>query len=511
MSKYLILATCAAAVLCTACSNEQDLDSQSGERGKQVNFVIEGPVTRTTTNDNYTTEFIAGDRIGIYATKGASGNNAPHEVGANGTLTADPGEGIYYNGFGDKTADFYAYYPYGEQNTAGQVEFTVNADQSTEALFNASDFMTSESLNNSVEAEGNIALGFQHRLALVQLEVVLAAGVAAPDSVLLNHCLTSVAWKYKDGSLTTGGNAANIKMWGKSSNGLTYWALVPAQTIDSKTPLLTLSADDKTFIFTTSGNINLTANRIKKFKIGIGTDGKMVVFSTDLTVSAWTQDGEEITGDGTLLEPSALLEEVNFSNFTYTDITKNKEQITSGGWYRFLLNPVNDVVEVKDFSDGQGEVMHIRRPDTKSWHNGTFYYCVENVMKGRYALKFKAKSSQAANMKKNQLRIGAYMQESVLVDGKPKYTDYYAIIEKGKDEVTTVYHQVLTYDRYDEYTITFDLGKVSTIHNGTAATVTEESKSVPTAELLKKVVLYIAVNAANVDFYVDDISWKPVK
>lgn len=509
MSKYYILATCVAAVLCTACNNEQDLDSPSAKQGKQVNFVINGLVTRTTTSDNNTTEFVVGDRIGIYATKGASGSNAAHQVGPDGTLTAEPGEGIFFNGLGDNTADFYAYYPYTEQNTAGQVDFSVGTDQSTEALFNANDFLTSESLDNSVNTEGNIALSFQHRLALVQLEVVLAAGVSAPDSVLLNNCLTSVSWKYKDGSLTTGGNAANIKMWGKSVDGLTYWALVPPQTIASKTPLLTLSADDKTFIFTTSGNIDLAANRIKKFKIGIGADGKMVIFSTDLTVGAWTQDGDEITGDGKPLQPSTLLEEVNFSNFTYTDITINKEQITSAGWYRFLLYPDTHTVEVKDFDDGQGEVMHFRRPEVP-WHNGTFYYCVENVMKGRYALKFKAKSSEAVNMKANQLRIGAYMQESILADGQQRYTDYYAIIEKGEDEVTTVYHQVLTFDRYDEYTITFNLGKVSTIHNGTAANVTEESKSVPTAELLKKVVLYISVNTTNVDFYVDDISWKPV-
>lgn len=475
-----------------------------------MNFVIDGPVTRTTTNSNNSTEFVAGDRIGIYATKGASGSNAAHEVGSNGTLTAESGEGIYYNGFGDQTADFYAYYPYGEQSVAGQVNFTVNTDQSTEVLFNASDFLTAESLNNPVNATESIALKFRHRLALVQLEVVLATGIPAPESVLLNQCLPSVTWKYKEGTLTTGGDATDIRMCSKNTDGTSYWALVPQQTIATKTKLLTLTIDGKTFVFTTANEIALKENTIKKFKIGIGEDGKLVVFSTDLTVEKWTEDNEVIEGEGELLKPSPLLEVEDFTDFTFTDIDKNKEQITAAGWYRFWADQENEIVEVKDFGDGRGKVMHIKRA-VNSWHNGAFYYCVENVTPGKYELKFKAKSSEAENMKANQLRIGAYMQTTTTGDdGKTTYTDYFAIIEKGDTEVTTVYSQALTFDRYDEYTLTFNLGKVSTVHNGTAANVTEESKSVPTAEMLKKVVLYISANAINTDFYVDDISWKPL-
>ena len=511
MNRIYILAACTTvAVLLTGCSNERDLEPVNGEQGKQVNFVINKTVTRTTTNDNLTTEFVAGDRIGIYAVKGASGDNAAHEVGTNGELTAEPGDGIYYNGLGEQTADFYAYYPYGEQAVSGQVDFCVGTDQSTEALFNASDFLTAQSLNNPVNAEGNIALGFRHRLALVQLEVVLATGVTAPESVLLNQCQTSVTWKYKENTLTTGGDAADIKMWGKNTNEHNYWALVPPQTIATKTQLLTLSVSGKTFIFTTANDIALKENTIKKFRIGIGEDGKLVVFSTDLIVEAWTEDGEIIEGEGEPLLPSTLLEVEDFTDFTFTDIDKNKEQITSAGWYRFWADQENETVEVKNFGDEQGEVMHIKRA-VNAWHNGAFYYCVENVIAGKYELKFKAKSTEVENMKANQLRFGAYMQTATTGDdGKTTYQDYFAIIEKGDTEVTTVYSQVLTSDRYDEYSIVFNLGKVSTVHNGTATNVTEESKSAPTKEMLKKVVLYISANTVGIDFYVDDISWKPM-
>ena len=115
-------------------------------------------------------------------------------------------------------------------------------------------------------------------------------------------------------------------------------------------------------------------------------------------------------------------------------------------------------------------------------------------------------------MKANQLRIGAYMQEFYTdEDGKLKNKDYFAIIENNKTEVTTVYKQILTSDAYDEYTIVFDLGRVSTIHNATAANVTEESKQVASEKLLKKVVLYLSPNKAGTDFWIDNISWEPLK
>lgn len=511
MKKDFILAVCAAATLFTACSHEEELSPQKGEKGEKVNFVIGGPVTRTTTTGNNTTEFVVGDRIGIYATKGADGYNVAHEVGTNGTLITAPGDGIYYNGLGDPTANFYAYYPYAEQATAGQVDFTVNTNQSTEALFNANDFITAETTNVPVDTKENIELKFQHQLALIQLEVVLAQGVTAPESVLLTNCQPSISWKYKEGTSTTTGTPANIEMWSKSADGLTYQALVPPQKIGSKTPLLTMSANNRTYIFTTSSPIDLIANRIKKFKIGIGTNGELVVFSTDITAEKWTEDSEEITGDGTLVKPGTLLPKEDFSNFTATEIVKVKEEINAGGWYRFLLNPEEDKVEIIDEGGAQGKVMHFNRTGT-AWHNGAYYFCAENVIKGRYVLKFKAKSSEVEDMRKNQMRIGAYMQQSTTgEDGKAKMTDYFAIIEKGNTEVTTVYQQILTFDDYADYAITFDLSKVSTVHNGTAANVTEESKSVPTDDMLKKVVLYLTVNTQNIDFYVDDISWEPAE
>ena len=204
----------------------------------------------------------------------------------------------------------------------------------------------------------------------------------------------------------------------------------------------------------------------------------------------------------------------NFEDFSYQSVKKTKEEINAAGWWRFVAEAnAEDVVEIADDAadTSRGKVMHFNRKNL-SWHNGTFYYCAENVSKGRYILKFKAKSSLSENMKANQLRIGAYMQEMVAgADGKLINKDYFAIIENNKTEVTTVYKQILTADKYDEYTVVFNLGRVSTVHNATAANVKDDTKSEPTEALLKKVVLYLSPNKADTDFWIDDISWEPYK
>lgn len=511
MKKTSILSASLLLILAAGCSEDQI--QQTAVR-KKATFTIGNVGTmgsRSVTHNDGTTEFVVGDGIGIFATKGAEGSNVKHTVGPDGVLTSD--EGIYYIGT-DATANFFAYYPYQTTFDGENVNFNVATNQDSEDLFNNSDFMTATTLNVPVTTEENVSLKFQHQLSLIQLEMVVGENGRKPDSVLINNCQTGISWNYLQGTCTTTGNTAKVKMWQQSNEGNPIFkALIPAQTIPAKSKLLSIFIGDKTYSFTTSADVTLGTNNIKKFKVGIGSDDKLVVFSTDITAGSWQEDSEVIEGEGTLVEPETIMAETNFENFNYNTVNKTKEEINAAGWWRFVVKPDEDVVEVTDdAADAErGKVMHFNRSNL-AWHNGTFYYCAKNVIKGRYVLKFKAKSSVSENMKANQLRIGAYMQEFYTgEDGKLKNKDYFAIIENNKTEVTTVYKQILTSDAYDEYTIVFDLGRVSTIHNATAANVTEESKQVASEKLLKKVVLYLSPNKAGTDFWIDDISWEPLK
>ena len=262
--------------------------------------------------------------------------------------------------------------------------------------------------------------------------------------------------------------------------------------------------------------VSFLANTIKKFSIKIASDGSLVVFSNDIVCGEWDQDESVIEGEGTLVVPNTLMETTDFEHFSWQEITKNKEQINAAGWWRFQSNE-NDAIEIIEegapFTD-RGHVMHLYRETVPGWHNGTFYFCAQNVQRiaGNYVLRFKARSSETANMKANQLRIGAFTQTTTVDEetGKTTYTDYFPIIINSTgEEVSTVFTQVLTSDSYQEYSVSFNLSKVSTINSGTASKLTDDTKTGITDEMLQKVVLYISSNAAQVDFWIDDISWMP--
>ena len=514
MRKKTFFALGAALLLTASCSNEEN--TQPSVAGEKVSFVLGGVATRTVTESDFTTKFVSGDRIGIYATGNADGNNELFEVLSDGTLTSE--SNIYYTS-NSGTADFYAYYPYAQQNEQGVVRITVPDNQSTEESFNSADFMTAVQSGVTVNTQ-DIELKFRHQMALVQVEVSHDASIPVPDAIVLTAQRTCV-WHFVEGTYGYEGETEEITMWKKGSSDAStlFWAMVPPQNVAPRTKLLTIRCGNDSYSFTTTSEVSFTANTIKKFNIKIGSDGKLVVFSNDIVCGEWENDGEEIEGEGTLIIPNTLMEMTDFDYFSSQEITKNKEQISGAGWWRFQLN-ADDAVEISTdeaFPD-RGKVMHINRATVPGWHNGTYYYCVENVpvISDTYVLQFKARSSETENMKANQLRIGAYMQTATTDEttGKTTYTDYFAIIHNGTtdgqpNEVTTVYKQIITSEEYADYSVTFNLNKVSTVHNATVANVTEASKSVPTDEMLKKVVFYISSNAATVDFWIDDMRWIP--
>ena len=482
-----------------ACScNDDSAELPDTQTGRAVQFRIGAISSRSTTNTDNSTEFVAGDRIGIYASKGATGTNVPFIVGSDGQLQAEAGSGIFYNTTGGSTADFHAYYPYVSGSGEGNVSFSVGADQSSPELFNASDFMTASTLGVATGSETPVSLIFRHRLAVIQLEVV-----TAPDGSLqgasLNNVLGAVQWDRASDTMTATGDPIDVKMWRRTENGLTFWAAVPAQTIATGTRLLSLNYGKDAYAFTTTSPIALSEGMIKKFRIGVGDSGQIVVFSSELKVTAWNEDSEIIDGDGELVEPDPLMPLQDFSSFNPTLIQKNKEEITAPGWYLFHLYET-DIPETTADQD-RDHVMHIRRvlQDGKTaleWHNGAYYFAAANPEKRVYTLTFTARSSYAANMKGNQLRIGAYMKDA-------EAKDNFVAMRKGDDLVTTVYYQVPS-EEYATYTLEFDMSKVSTVHNGNAQTSWNE----PDADMLKLVTLYISSNAKDIDFWIDDITWK---
>ena len=322
-------------ILMSACSNELTEEPAPSE-GQPVNFKISTVLNRSVTNPDNSTEFIAGDRIGIYGVKGATGSNVAFIVGNDGQPQAEAGSGIFYNVAGGTTADFHAYYPYTPGQNGQTVSFAVGADQSTPELFNASDFMTASTLGIPTGSESPVTLIFQHRLAVVQLEVVTSQAGALKGAAVCNVAGTAI-WDMIANTVSASGENTTVKMWGRSDDGLSYWAAVPAQTVAQGTRLLTLDFGDESYAFTTTAPVTLSEGLIKKFRIGIGDQNDVVVFSSDLEVKPWQEDPDHVEGSGELVEPDPLMPLQDFSDFNPIAISKNKEEITAPGWYLFHL------------------------------------------------------------------------------------------------------------------------------------------------------------------------------
>lgn len=497
--RHLYIIVGLTAMICS-CSNESNREPDSGN-GNAVCFEIGSVMSRSVTNPDNSTEFVAGDRIGIFGEKGAVGSNVEYIVGSDGSLQAAAGTGVVYNPAGGDNADFHAYYPYADGQGNDNVVFTVADDQSTPELFNASDFMTSQTLGVATNSKDPVKLIFKHRLAIVQLEIITAQ-TASVKGASLCKLQRTMQWDLASNTVSpTGSSDSDISMWnrGTASNTSTYWAAIPAQTVATGTRLLTINFGDDSYGFTATSPITLKEGTIKKFRISIGDLGDIVVLSPELEVSPWEEDPDVVEGSGELIEPDPLMPLQDFSDFSATLISKTKEEITVPGWYLFHLYD-NDALEIAADGD-RDKVMHIKRvlQDGKSgleWHNGAYYFAAANPGKRVYTLTFTARSSFAENMKSNQLRIGAYMKDA---DGK----DNFVAIKKGDDLVTTVYYQVPS-EEYATYTLEFDMSKVSTVHNGNPQT----EWAAPDADMLKLVTLYITSNAAGIDFWIDDISWK---
>ena len=501
MKKSFILFAGLSAAL-GACNSDQDVNP-SMPKGQAVSFVVNDAVSRTATSASGATSFLEGDRIGIFATGGATGENVLHYVGAEGNITAETGQGVYADGSG-KPASFYAYYPYSAEATASQVTFAVAEDQSTDEAFNGSDFLTAVVANQTVEKGKPVQLKFNHRLAMVQVEFSELTGNEI-TSVALNGCVGSIDWNMASNTVTATGETMAITMHRTNEPTLIYRAMVPAQTIAGGTKLLAINIDGQEYVLNTAAPLALAEGSVKRYRIGIAANGHLVDFNSDLTISDWTQE-DIIDEEVKPAAPAAILEATSFANLSFTDLNKNKEEITAAGWYRFNRNE-GEIVEIATDTDSNAS-MHFKRT-LSSWHDGTFYYCAENVAAGKYQIKLKAKSSQVENMKSNQMRMGAYMQ--LFDEDSNKTVDYFAIIDKSGTDVTTVYPQIVTYEDYAEYTLDIDLSRVSTIHHANATNVTDESKSAATPQMLKKVVFYFTVNnTTGIDFWVRDISILPL-
>ena len=172
--------------------------------------------------------FEEGDNFGLIVLSRTS-ETAPSLDGArylNNGLCTQTAEGVEMPAvkYPEKSADFYAYYPYREEFTAGSsFTFTVQSDQSAGRNYTNSDLMSAVRQNVAPTADA-VELTFSHRLTRLDIELMPGEGFAAADelkgaTVTAKNVKSSCLFNLSDGSVSEAGTPADLTPRGNGAEG----------------------------------------------------------------------------------------------------------------------------------------------------------------------------------------------------------------------------------------------------------------------------------------------------
>lgn len=223
------------------------------------------PQTRAS-ESGYTTTFVKGDQIGVFAVKNGSViadcKNVPL------TYNGAAWEGTVYKYAG---ATYFAYYPYtAGMNDKTSVDAIVTAfntaiasatDQSTYAGYTACDLMTTA---DAVSPSGGTSLSFTftHRMSLIEISLPVQKCKTSNDANAYEYSVPLGATF----SLTpgTGSGATTIKPYPMGNDIYRY--IVPAGTSDATLSGAFNTADGKTVEYTKS-SLSLSAGNYKRLNV----------------------------------------------------------------------------------------------------------------------------------------------------------------------------------------------------------------------------------------------------
>lgn len=168
-----------------------------------------------------------------------------------------------------------AWWPYDPTNISQMPAVVVKADQSTQADFQSSDYISAE--KQTVRFD-DPTLTFSHRTARVT--VILREGAGIND-------LTG-AEVYVTGLSTDDGNPATITTYAPSDK--TYEALAAPQTVKANTPFIQVDLNGGTFYFRPKNDVVLAANSRYTYTVNVTAKGLELA---GCTIGDWTNGSGE--------------------------------------------------------------------------------------------------------------------------------------------------------------------------------------------------------------------------
>ena len=324
----------ALAVMMFSCT-KNDEATQNAEKFP-INISV-GQQTRA--ND---TDFENGDEVGIYVvnyngstagTLAASGNQVDNVQFVYDGSKWTPEESIYWK---DKNtaADFYAYYPYSASANIAAHPFSVQANQSTEDAFWASDFLWGKTTKVSPTPNA-VAIQTNHSLSRILVDIKPGNGftaeswAAATKSVKICNVKTSATIDLSTGVATATGNNGEITPLAVAGTGstLSYKAMMIPQLVANNSKLVVITIDGTEYVY--RKGYTFSPNTIHKFTVTVNKNGSNV----SVTIGEWNID--------TTVNEGTAVEETN----TSTTILNNEI------WYKNGSTTVATSPGINQFGD----------------------------------------------------------------------------------------------------------------------------------------------------------------
>jgi len=213
--------------------------------------------------------FSDGDALGINLTSCINGSG---EALATTTYTVGTGFASQpYISVG-QTATVTGYYP---SSAASATSFSVQADQTTDANYKASDLMFAAA-QSATKASPSPTLTFTHKMAKLIVNVTAESGVSSITSVTLNNISRTVDWTANTGTLGDLSNSGDITM----SNGGA--ALIPPQTTSESNNFLTIVTNAGTATYKLGKEF--AGSSVYTININVG----LTNINASTTITGWT-------------------------------------------------------------------------------------------------------------------------------------------------------------------------------------------------------------------------------
>lgn len=378
-----LMATVAMTAAFTSCSNNE-LDGARNAQVDRLTLTSQVRMTRTTNQNLQATQIAKDVKVGAYITQ----NSAATSTGDNVELTADGNGNLSGGNMTWPTSgnvDIYAYAPYNSTaSLSNAYEFTVQADQSSDANYLASDLLYANATNQAKTTDGNVALTFAHKLTKLNInienknsEVDLKGATVSITGTLPSTTLTLTSGALAAAS----GNATTIKAATFAEDAETFKssAIIVPQTISSGSKFALISTSTKTLTAKLGSEVTFASGKSYTYNITINGNGEVESTLTlnNAQVTDWDSNtdalpgtaeesitygvGDYILSDGTLLKANKL-DDTNKSKVAaiiFSTTVSNTDAAAGYGAYAMSVKRYQNrfFTNITDYTEALGEAV----------------------------------------------------------------------------------------------------------------------------------------------------------